>query len=242
MEAISSWIDENNGGIPSKKTISYRFFAVCLIIASAWMFTLGVSIGRNTCPVRFDNEPFMAQLSEWIESDIEKQKEYAKAVNNQEKKPEVDFFHALKKSKVDFIPNSEKQQEQAQLSEVKEKKLSTKRSTKKRTIGNFATLSETNDSDCVTLQAAALKNPHAAVEMASRLKKMGFPAYTASIDIPKKGLWHRVRIGTFRTVQQAKQMKNRLQKNNINAIIVPFTRGDDFNFANAKERVAYPES
>ncbi|ETR73765.1 MAG: hypothetical protein OMM_00699 [Candidatus Magnetoglobus multicellularis str. Araruama] len=205
---------------------------------------LGICVGRDTCPIRFDNESIMTELAQLIESDVQKQQEYAKLVNSQEKKPEIEFFQALKKTSIDLMPHAQDNRPSQNLDRnVPEKQLITKRSTKKKTMGNFSISREKERdlSDCVTLQAAALKDPHAAIEMARRLKNMGFPAYTASINLPKKGLWHRVRVGTFTSVEQARQMKNRLQKNNINSIIVPFDQGD-FNFANAKDRIAYPES
>jgi len=246
MEGISSWIDENYGSASVKKTVSYRFFCLCIALTSIWMFFLGISVGRNTCPVRFNTEPVMTQLSQWIESDVNKQKEYARTVNSQDKKPEINFFEALKNSNVDLIPPAqEKGRTQSTTEIIPEKKLLTKRSTKKRTRGHFSvsTETDTNDfSDCVTLQTAALKNAHAAVEMAKKLKRMGFPAYTASINLPEKGLWHRVRVGTFSSVEKARLMKDCLQKKNIESIIVPFVRGDDYNFANAKDNIVYPES
>jgi hypothetical protein len=245
MEGISCWIDENYSSVSENKNISYRFFCLCIALVSIWMFFLGITVGRNTCPVRFDTEPIMTQLSQWIESDISQQKEYAKTVNSQDKKPEINILESLKDTNVDLIPHAQKEKQLSSNLEIPEKELITKRSTKKRTIGHFALSSEVNLpdlSDCVTLQTAALKNPHAAVEMAKKLKDMGFPAYTASINLPQKGLWHRVRVGTFSSVQKARQMKDSLLKKNIDSIIVPFVRGDDYNFANAKDHILNPES
>jgi len=242
MEGISSWIDENYGSASVKKTVSHRFFCLCIAFASVWMFFLGLSVGRNTCPIRFETESIMTQLAQWIESDVNQQKEYARTVNSQDRMPEINY-EALKKTNVDLIPHTQNNGLAKSKSEMKpDTQLITKLSTKKRTRGHFALSTETDTNDCVTLQTAALKNAHAAVEMAKKLKRMGFPAYTASINLPKKGLWHRVRVGTFSSVQKARQMKDSLQKKNIDSIIVPFVRGDDYNFANAKDHIVYPES
>jgi hypothetical protein len=238
MEGISSWIDENYGSASKKKTVSYRFFCLCIAFTSVWMFLLGMSVGRNTCPIRFDTKPIMSQISQWIESDVNQQQEYARMINSQDKIAEIDY-EALKETNVELIPAQEKRQNP--LENSTQKQLITKRSTKKRTKGQFTLKSDKDLSDCVTLQTASLKNAHAAVEMAKRLKRMGFPAYTASINIPQKGLWHRVRVGTFSSIQKARKMKDILQKQDINSIIVPFVR-DDYNFAKAKDQIAYPES
>jgi len=242
MEGISSWIDENYGSASEKKTVSYRFFCLCIAFASVWMFLLGISVGRNTCPIRFDTKSIMTQIAQWMESDVRQNQEYARTINSHDKIPEIDY-KALKNAHVELIPHAqEKRQKQSLLEKPTEKQLITKRSTKKRTKGHFALSSENDLSECVTLQTASLKNAHAAVEMAKRLKRMGFPAYTASINLPQKGLWHRVRVGTFSSIQKAKKMKDILQKQDINSIIVPFVRGDDYNFAKAKDQIAYPES
>ncbi|MBF0450693.1 MAG: SPOR domain-containing protein [Candidatus Magnetomorum sp.] len=250
MDVISTWSQERLVIETTKKTVSYRFFCLCLTFAGFWMFALGVYVGRDTCPIRFDSEPIMKQLAEWIESDIEKQHAYVQSVNSQEKKPEIQFFQALKTSDIDMMSQSENVDVSAKRVHLKSKQpipdaeLLTKRSTKKKTLAQFCSSSETvlDSSDCVTLQAAALKNASAAVEMVKQLKNMGFPAYTATINIPEKGLWHRVRVGAFETIQKARQMKSKLQMKNIDAIIVPFTRKDDFNIANAKDRLVHPES
>jgi cell division septation protein DedD len=245
MEGISSWIDENYGNSSEKKTVSYRTLCFCLAFASVWMFLLGMSVGRNTCPVRFDTKPIMTQLAQWIESETLKQKEYAQMVNSQDNKLEIDL-EALKNANIDLIPHTHtKKQAQSELNVKPENNLITKRSTKKRTRGTFSLSTQMDKaklSDYVTLQTAALKDSHAAVEMAKKLKRMGFPAYTASINLPKKGLWYRVRVGTFSSVQNARKMKDSLQKMNIDSIIVPFVRGDDYNFANAKDHLVNPES
>jgi len=245
MEGISSWIDENYACSSDKKTVSYRTLCFCIAFAGVWMFFLGMSVGRNTCPVRFDTKPIMSQLAQWIESDMTQKNEYAQMVNSKDKKLEINL-EALKKSNIDLIPHAHtKNQVQSTLEIKPENKLLTKRSTKKRTIGAFSIQAKMDTSkltDCVTLQTAALKNAHAAVEMAKKLKRMGYPAYTTSINLPQKGLWHRVRVGTFSSVQKARQMKDSLQTKNIDSIIVPFVRGDDYNFANAKDHIVYPES
>ncbi|KPA12750.1 Sporulation/cell division region, bacteria domain protein [Candidatus Magnetomorum sp. HK-1] len=251
MESITSWREEHQTTETSQKTVSYRFFCMCLTFISFWMFALGLCVGRETCPIRFDNATFSKQLSQWIESDIQEQKEYVQTVNSNEKKPEIQFFQALKTSDIDLMKNSKSARHIQKKVLVKKKKsdslvkkVLTKESTKKKTLTSYCSShqSVSDFSDCVTLQAAALKNATAAIELVKRLKGMGFPAYTATISIPKKGLWHRVRVGTFETIQKAKQMKTQLQRKNIDSIIVPFTRKDDFNIANAKEHMIHPES
>jgi len=250
MESISTWSQERHVMETTKKTVTYRFFVVCLTLTSFWMFALGICVGRDTCPIRFDSHPFIKQLAELIESDIESQKAYVETVNSPEKKPEIEFFEALKRSEIDMISHSETADVTSKRKKIKVKKsipddqLLTKRSTKKKTLARFCASNQTamDLSDHLTLQTAALKSASSAIEMVNQLKEMGFPAYTATINIPEKGLWHRVRIGTFETVQKAKKMKVALQRKNIDSIIVPFTRKDDFNIANAKDRMIHPES
>jgi len=247
METITSWREERQMTETMNKTVSYRFFCLCLTIISFWMFALGLFVGRETCPFRFENTSFLNKLSYWIESDIQQQKHYVQTVNSNEKKPEILFFKELKTSDVELMnykPETHYSQNKDLVEKYKSQQVLTKRSTKKKTLARYCSTNQSGSdfSDYVTLQAAALKSPNAALNMVKHLKNMGFPAYTATISLPKKGLWHRVRVGTFETVTMAKRMKTRLQRKNIDTIIVPFTRKDDFNIANAKDHIINPES
>ncbi|MDY7032825.1 MAG: SPOR domain-containing protein [Thermodesulfobacteriota bacterium] len=67
-----------------------------------------------------------------------------------------------------------------------------------------------------TLQVGSFQDKARAQELEKRLKSKGYATYIISSNIPMKGVWHRVRIGHFHTLQEAKktqlsvEMKERL--------------------------------
>jgi cell division septation protein DedD len=54
-----------------------------------------------------------------------------------------------------------------------------------------------------SLQAMASQNEVEATEFAERLARAGVPAYVVSADLGRRGKWHRVRIGSFVTADDA---------------------------------------
>jgi cell division septation protein DedD len=63
-----------------------------------------------------------------------------------------------------------------------------------------------------TLQVAAFNNPDEARDLVNQLKKKGYPAYQASGNAAARGALHRVRIGQFPTLQEAKQFAMNFEK------------------------------
>ena len=67
-----------------------------------------------------------------------------------------------------------------------------------------------------TLQVGAFQDKEQAKKIANKLKKKGYPAYIVSSNMPVKGMWHRVRVGHFQDLKEAKkfgltiEMKERL--------------------------------
>jgi len=75
-----------------------------------------------------------------------------------------------------------------------------------------------------TLQVAAFNNAEDAWELVNQLKKKGYPAYQASGQAAAKGSFHRVRIGQFSTLQEAKQFAHNFEKKEkMKALITSLT-------------------
>lgn len=64
-------------------------------------------------------------------------------------------------------------------------------------------------SGAYTLQAGAFSEPERARKLERSLKQNGFPAFVRSNNDPR-GIWHRVMIGPFPTLQDAMRAKERL--------------------------------
>jgi DedD protein len=72
-----------------------------------------------------------------------------------------------------------------------------------------------------TVQTASYKEKEMAKEEVKRLKKRGYAAFITSIDLPGKGMWHRVRLGSFSQKSAAEKLKRKLQaKEGISPIVV----------------------
>jgi cell division septation protein DedD len=71
-----------------------------------------------------------------------------------------------------------------------------------------------------TLQVGAFNNPQEAQELVNRLKKKGYEAYQITGSAAAKGTLHRVRIGYFQNLQEARQFALTFEKKeNLKPII-----------------------
>jgi hypothetical protein len=71
-----------------------------------------------------------------------------------------------------------------------------------------------------TLQVAAFNNPQEAQDLVNQMKKKGYDAYQATGSGAAKGTLHRVRIGYFQTLQEARQFAMVFEKKeNLRPII-----------------------
>ena len=67
-----------------------------------------------------------------------------------------------------------------------------------------------------TIQVSAYRDSQKSIEVATRLKDKGDPAFTSPVWIPGKGQWHRVYIGFYQTLAEAQKAAARLKKRNFN--------------------------
>jgi len=72
----------------------------------------------------------------------------------------------------------------------------------------------------IYLQAGAYQNPSDADNLKARLALMGIEANVQRIDLAEKGIFYRVRLGTFATAEAADSMRARLASEGIEAAIV----------------------
>ncbi len=207
------------------------------LFACAWMFVLGIFVGRETAPVRFDIEKLQNELTALKERVVKKELDQYKIDSNADvTKTKMKFYEALKKTGRDdrLNDNMIKQQKKsipeksASLSKVKmpghsaglaqkEKKSGFKKSPKATppAVGKQEPAGKN-----VTIQVASMKASSDADKLVSKLKKEGYPAYRTIGKIPGKGIWFRVRVGYFKNRTEAGLMLKRLKKEKIEAVIV----------------------
>jgi DedD protein len=207
------------------------------LFACAWMFVLGIFVGRETVPVRFDIEKLQNELAALKEKVVKKELDQYKIDSNADvTKTKMKFYETLKKTGREDRLNSHmvKQKKKA----FPEKSASLLKdnmpvhsagSTRKDTESGFkkptqdtpvAVAKQAPAGKNVTIQVASLKVARDADKLVSKLKKEGYPAYRTIGKIPGKGVWFRVRVGYFKNRTEAGLMLKRLKKEKIEAVIV----------------------
>ncbi|MBW1746632.1 MAG: SPOR domain-containing protein [Thermodesulfobacteriota bacterium] len=195
-----------------------------IVFVSAWMFVLGVLVGRDTAPVKFDIEKLQKELVALKEAVIKKEQKLFKIDSDGVKnKTDFGFYEALKETKKDKNNGADisKKQETKHLTKNKTVKVKKKVIPDKSKIINKGEQNNLTETDKkFTIQVASLKDSKDADEMVARLKKKGYPAYRISSNIPEKGIWHRVRIGYFKDKAEAGSTLDKLKKEKYGPILM----------------------
>ena len=231
---------------PAKKpllVLSRRAIAgwlVALFFVCAWMFGIGVWVGRGTSPLKIDISELQKklqiarnQLKKKAREQVPQKSDPANA------KPELECYESLKKNgdddqipEVPSPPIIEKQIDPAPPeTPAKPKKESKKRLTKteKKVLEPGAhpakpPAEKTQPQPAAppgeippaakpyTIQVAAFKAAGDADKLVAELKLKGFKAYRAIGKIPGKGIWYRVRVGNFDNKAEAAGTIAKLKK------------------------------
>jgi tetratricopeptide (TPR) repeat protein len=69
-----------------------------------------------------------------------------------------------------------------------------------------------------TIQVSAYRDKQTSIDVATKLKKNGDPAFTCPVMIPGKGQWHRVYVGFYQSLDEAKKAAGRLKKRKFHYI------------------------
>jgi len=63
-----------------------------------------------------------------------------------------------------------------------------------------------------TIQVSAYRDQQKSIDVATKLKRNGDPAFSCPVVIPGKGQWHRVYVGFYQSLDEAKKAAGRLKK------------------------------
>ncbi len=205
-----------------------------LFFVCAWMFVIGVLVGRGTAPVKFD----IAGIQKKLEASREdlKNKEQSRSQGKSgivKDKTKLDFYEALRDNRED--------------TQIAKKKLSPSISKKVEptpekksplTIGGKAEAPATGSNKpsqkspiasksktrlsvkAYTVQVASVKNAGDADRLVAELKKKGFHAQRVIGKIPGKGIWYRIRVGDFKSRTSAQLTLNKLKKVGLKPILI----------------------
>ena len=217
-------------------------WGVAIFFLCAWMFVLGVLVGRDTAPVKFDIKKLRQKIS-----DTQRQPQTAppdetprEAVAVRDK-TKLGFYERLPEDQQDIkVPEIKKQPEDQQKSgseseagtpEASQKTPALKADPNKAPSSKAAATEKKQKAPAVatqkmpsgpvnTIQAAAVKKMEDADRLVTKLKKKGYPAYRAIGKVPEKGIWFRVRVGKYQSRSEAKKTLQKLKKLGLEPIIV----------------------
>ena len=201
------------------------FLGICLVfLISAWMFVLGVLVGRGTAPVHFDTGALQEELKALKASILRQQQEKERVeIPTFKEKKDLDFYEALKGSKkdetLDLKKADAKKTDATPVAPKAETDAAPKKelvSMKKKTKGQVAAAPD----GAYAVQVASLKDAAAAGEMVKKLNSRGFRAFNVSAEVPGKGTRYRVRVGGFSSSAEAEKARGDLARSGYKGMVV----------------------
>lgn len=221
---------------PEKRIAWGRYLLVFFV--AAWMFALGLLVGRGTAPIHFDTQALQKELADLRDAMLQKERvAVEKALRGEDHKAALEFYEALKKDGPDTAvqimaaeasdngtPGRANAPEPLQpphkpRSAIMAKQTAVKGRPKGQTRPS-ATPSAMATTGNLTIQVASLKDATAAGKMVADLKKKGYSAHLSRIVIPDQGLWFRVQVGSYQTRGQAAADIERLTRDRKKVILV----------------------
>ena len=212
----------------NRKHIAMWLFIVFFV--AAWMFALGIFVGRKTVPVAFDIDKLQKELTSLKQADVEKQRKNAKIDSDVANgKINFDYYDKLKDSKninkrkpvtvkPKIKPLPEKTLKRTKRKVVKAKTAKTSKTPPKEKAKSLEKKEKGEKN--LTIQVASLKDSNDADRMVEKLRKRGYAAYKVIGVIPDKGIWFRIRVGYYENSAEATDTLKRLKKDGLNAFLV----------------------
>ena len=209
-----------------------------IFILCAWMFVVGILVGRGTAPVKFKIDGLQTKLEVSNQKPDSKQKGPPRGEHEiQEDKTKLGFYEALPADRQDAHidekkpggvvskkvepPSAQKppptKGEKAAPKSKPQKQADPKTGFKKKQPAKqpVAAKSSAKPSGKVyTIQVAAFKskNETGANRLIDKLKSKGYDAYRTIIKVKDKGIWIRVRVGKYKSKAEAKPTLEKLKK------------------------------
>jgi cell division protein FtsN len=203
-------------------------WVVVVFIISAWMFGVGVMVGRGTAPIGFD----LDQLKRSIESLQKAAPQATKSgprpqPSEMKNKTDLGFYESLPKSREDaevptLAPAAPAARPESGSSKPAEAAANAKaEKPAPAPTASPAAVPPTAPGRPLTVQIAAVKSETEARQLSERLRQRGYAPYVEPIAIPDKGTWYRVRMGEFPSKEFARSTMERLQKDGFTPAVVP---------------------
>jgi len=208
-------------------------WVVGVFIISAWMFGMGVMVGRGTAPVSFD----MDQLKRTLES-LQKSAQQAPRSGprpeaaEMKSKTDLGFYDSLPRNREDSeMPNLPNPSPAPAKPEPPAQKPAESTAPPKAEKPAAAAVpapaapppapASAAPGKPLTVQIAAVKSEEEARRLLEKLRQRGYAAYVEPVAVPDKGTWYRVRMGEFPSKEFARSTVDRLQKDGFKPDVVP---------------------
>jgi cell division protein FtsN len=204
------------------------------------MFTLGVLVGRDLSPVRFDVKRLKKELIALKEKALKTDETHSEIETDElSEDPELGFYEVLTDRKKEVQRKIEDAKIQPPKSGTKLPEMSEERTArenqkprvklaevnKDRTRLDKALAEETPLTEVptggrsLTIQVASLQDAEEASEMVGALKLKGYEAYSVVANLPQKGIYHRVRVGHFVNSGEASRVAAQLKREGFKVMI-----------------------
>jgi cell division protein FtsN len=207
-------------------------WVVAVFFIAAWMFGMGVMVGRETAPVRFDLDQLKKTLESLQRAPREPQKNAPPIESTEMKdKTKLDFYEVLPKNREDADVNLPKPTPPGPASAKAEPPPSKAAETPAQARAEKPAPAPAPPSppapaaaapgQAFTVQVSAVKSEEEARRMVDRLRQRGYAARVEPTATADKSIWYRVRMGEFPTKESARGTVDRLQKDGFGSMVVP---------------------
>jgi DedD protein len=238
-ENNSEELHQHEDSRPSQKR-GWPFWVVFFV--SAWMFFLGVVVGRGTFPVNFDIHELEKQIAALKKAALQAEEMKIEKITpiSPDVKSELGFYEALKMPEQNDLMDLAEPKSTAVIksdppvkAETTLKQASPKivaksekaPEFKKNAVKTTPLISEKSDivekvDKHYSIQVASLKDSIEADRLVEIFRRRGYPAYRASAEVRNTGVWHRVRIGPFTKQSEALQILGPVSQESKGALII----------------------
>jgi cell division septation protein DedD len=196
-------------------------FFVC-----AWMFVIGVLVGRGTAPVKFDIAGIQKKLEASREDLKNKEQQRTRGKSGIAKdKTKLGFYEALRDNREDTqigkkkpSPTIDDKAEKKIIKKTEPPETGPLKPSQKPPVDSKSKTRPTDKT--YTIQVASVKDVRDADRLVAKLKKKRFHAYRAIGKVPGKGIWYRVRVGEYKSKASARHTLNKLRKTGLKPFVV----------------------
>ncbi len=207
--------EESDAGSKKKKS---RGLYVLVFLISAWMFFLGVLVGRGTVPVSFDIQELQRQVAELKRQALQSEQSKSPKTPSDapEPKPVLRFYDELKREGSyedllgfpDLVPPETPDEKKKPPPKPETAEPKKPEPPENEILKNYS------------IQVVSSKDRNEADKMVEKLKKKGYSAYRVEAQLKNGGIWHRVRIGPFKGYSEAQRILGVVKQERGGALIL----------------------